>query len=56
MRFEIYADRRGLWRWRLKARNGRIVADSGQGYVRRWNALRAAQKVTYITCFTTIEA
>ena len=45
MRFEIYPDKKGLWRWRLKARNGRIVADSGQGYVRRWNAFRAAREV-----------
>lgn len=32
MRFVIYSDKRGEWRWRLVARNGRIVADSGEGY------------------------
>lgn len=32
MTFEIYKDARGEFRWRLKASNGRIVADSGEGY------------------------
>ena len=31
----IYKDRRGMWRWRIKSRNGRIVADSGEGYKQR---------------------
>ena len=35
MRFELYRDAGGQWRWRLRARNGEIVAESGEGYVRR---------------------
>ncbi|MEH3143933.1 MAG: DUF1508 domain-containing protein [Methylobacterium frigidaeris] len=35
MRFEIYRDAPGQWRWRLRAENGEVVADSGEGYVRR---------------------
>lgn len=35
MRFELYRDAGGQWRWRLRARNGEVVADSGEGYVRR---------------------
>lgn len=35
MRFELYRDAKGEWRWRLRARNGEIVAESGEGYVRR---------------------
>ncbi|MCJ2008976.1 YegP family protein [Methylobacterium sp. J-092] len=35
MRFEIYRDALGHWRWRLRAQNGNVVADSGEGYVRR---------------------
>lgn len=35
MRFEIYRDAPGHWRWRLRAQNGNVVADSGEGYVRR---------------------
>lgn len=40
---EFYRDGAGLWRWRAKARNGRIVADSGEGYQRRGKALRGAK-------------
>lgn len=35
MRFEMYRDSTGEWRWRLRARNGEVVADSGEGYKRR---------------------
>jgi uncharacterized protein YegP (UPF0339 family) len=35
MRFELYRDAGGQWRWRLRARNGEVVAESGEGYVRR---------------------
>ncbi len=31
-KFEYYQDRAGEWRWHLKAPNGLIIADSGQGY------------------------
>jgi len=29
-KFEVYGDVGGSYRWRLKASNGRIVADSGE--------------------------
>jgi uncharacterized protein YegP (UPF0339 family) len=32
MKFHIYKDSAGEWRWRLKSANGRIIADSGEGY------------------------
>lgn len=35
----------GKWRWRVVAANGRIMADSGQGYVRRIDCLEGAVKV-----------
>jgi len=34
-KFEIYRDDAGEYRWRLTADNGEIVADSGEGYVRK---------------------
>lgn len=37
MIFEIYKDKKQLWRWRAKAENGRIIADSSQGYKRKQN-------------------
>ena len=45
MTARIYRDRRGEWRWRLVAHNGRIVADSAEGYTRRRNAARALRIV-----------
>lgn len=41
----FYADRLGEWRWRLMARNGRILADSGEGYRSKRNARRAWDRV-----------
>ena len=35
MKYEIYQDKRGEWRWRLKAANGKILAVSSEGY-RHW--------------------
>jgi uncharacterized protein YegP (UPF0339 family) len=33
--FEVYLDKSGQWRWRFRANNGRIVADSGEGYMNK---------------------
>ena len=44
-KFEVYRDAASDYRWRLKASNGRIVADSGEGYASRSNARRAAENV-----------
>lgn len=35
MRFELYRDAVGQWRWRLRVENGNVIADSGEGYARR---------------------
>ena len=35
MRFELYRDARGEWRWRLRVANGNVIADSAEGYSRR---------------------
>ena len=45
MKFIIYFDGRGEWRWRLKSPNGRIVADSGEGYKTAHGAGNAARMV-----------
>ena len=34
-RLFVYRDRKGEWRWRLKSANGKIVAESGEGYKRK---------------------
>lgn len=43
--FEVYSDRAGDWRWRLVATNGRIIADSGEGYSSRSEARDAIARV-----------
>ncbi|WEL18025.1 DUF1508 family protein [Halorhabdus sp. SVX81] len=43
--FEIYEDSGGEWRWRLRHRNGNILADSGQGYDDRSNARDGIESV-----------
>ncbi|MDQ3822661.1 MAG: YegP family protein [Actinomycetota bacterium] len=30
--FELYEDTGGSWRWRLRDTNGRVIADSAEGY------------------------
>lgn len=35
---EYYVDGAGEHRWRLKSRNGRVVATSGEGYTRKAGA------------------
>jgi len=43
--FEIYKDTAKEWRWRLVARNGKIVADSGEGYSSRRNVVNAINRL-----------
>ena len=45
LRFVVYKDTKGEWRWHLKATNGRILADSGEGYKRRQTAVRALYRI-----------
>jgi hypothetical protein len=42
--FQIFQDRAGEYRWRLKARNGEIVATS-EGYTTQYSAKRSAELV-----------
>jgi uncharacterized protein YegP (UPF0339 family) len=30
--FELYTDKRGEYRWRLRSANGQIIASSGEGF------------------------
>jgi len=43
--FDTYPDKAGKWRWRLKAGNGQIVADSAESYDSLSNVRRAAESV-----------
>lgn len=44
-RFEVFPDRGGEWRWRLRHRNGNVIANSGEGYTRKHNAWKGLQSV-----------
>lgn len=41
-KIEVYRDAAGEFRWRARDTNGRIVAESGEGYERRAVAAQAA--------------
>ena len=43
-RIEIYEDAENTWRWRAK-RKGRIISESGEGYVKRAKALSEMRSV-----------
>lgn len=44
-RFEVFRDRGDEWRWRLRHRNGNIIAISGEGYTRKHNAQKGLRSV-----------
>ena len=44
-RFELYEDSGGEWRWRLRHRNGNLIAASGEGYTRKHNAQKGLASV-----------
>jgi len=39
MYYKVYPDVAGYWRWRYVATNGRILADSGEGYANKVDCL-----------------
>ena len=45
MKFEIYKDDADDFRWRLKAANGRIIADSAEGYQKKAACIRGIKLV-----------
>ncbi len=44
-KFEIYKDKAGESRWRLIHTNGQIIANSGEGYKAKANALAGITSV-----------
>lgn len=44
---EFFRDRRNQWRWRLRHRNGRITADSAEGYKRRVDCVRQFERIEH---------
>ncbi len=43
--FEVYKDRGGKFRWRLRSSNGQIIATSGEGYAQKAGCLSGIESV-----------
>jgi uncharacterized protein len=43
--FKVYKDKKSEFRWRLVSKNGKTLADSGEGYKRKSACLKAIEKV-----------
>lgn len=43
---EVYVDAKGEWRWKLRASNGRVIADSGEGYTHETDCLAGLASAT----------
>ena len=43
--FKVYRTVLGGWRWRLLAKNHRIIAESGEAYTRKRDVMRAIDAV-----------
>ena len=45
MKFVVWQAESGQWYWRLKARNGKIVADSSESYKSRTHAKKMCGRI-----------
>ena len=43
--FEVYTDKAGEWRWRFRASNSKIIADSSEGYKEKSDCLHGIDLV-----------
>lgn len=55
MKFVMYRDSKDEWRWSLYSRNGRIIADSGEGYKYRGKCRRAIERIVLQVAAAKIE-
>jgi len=44
-KFEVYKDKIGEFRWRLTHTNGHVIANSGEGYTTKVNAMGGINSV-----------
>lgn len=45
MKITIYKDEKYEYRWKLTARNGKILADSGEGYLKSTHCRKMVDKI-----------
>lgn len=44
-KFEVYKDTKGDFRWRMKAGNGEVIADSNEGYKSKESCMHGVELV-----------
>ena len=54
-KFEIYKDKSGEFRWRLVHTNGQVIANSGEGYTTKENAISGINSVKQNAANATVE-
>jgi len=54
-KFEIYKDKTGEFRWRLVHTNGQVIANSGEGYKAKANAMSGIDSVKETAPSATVE-
>lgn len=54
MLFETYKDEADEHRWRLKAKNGAVVATSGEGYKNRTDMVEMINKIKHAVMYAKI--
>lgn len=47
MKFIVYLDAAGEWRWHLRAANGRFVACSGEGFTRMADCIESINVIRH---------
>ncbi len=45
MKFEVYKDKKGEHRWRLRHSNGNILATASEGYASKASAMKCIENV-----------
>ena len=54
-KFQIFQDKSGEYRWRLRAANGQIVATSGEGYKAKADAQHGLELVKQLAATATVD-
>ena len=54
-KFEIYKDKSGEFRWKLTHTNGQVLANSGEGYKAKANAINGINSVKENAPTATVE-
>ncbi len=55
MKFELYKDKKGEFRWRLRHANGNILATASEGYKAKASAMKCIENVQASSSATVVE-